>query len=341
MKKDFQLLLLLFLIATIHLPESVWAGVGMVTGFRTGTYIQFGNDIANVAENYGLMIDVKESEGSISNIERMNSRENAAFGIVQSDVMGFLLQKEPEIAQKLSMIFPFYSEEVHILTSKKNRRISDLKGKSISTGTQGSGSWLTFANLRHIMDINPVHEVNNLEPLDALIAVLEGKIDALIYVAGKPVKLFSKLELLYQNPDYRPLIEQVHFLPLNDSKMLRKYYVESRIMPSDYSWLKEQTPTIAVKALLVSYDFSTHQSPYYESRCRQIGRLAGIIRENFNYLKENGHEKWKAVDLDAEIGSWKQDACSQPIVPAKNEPKIVPRKNESKISRKLREIFQE
>jgi TRAP-type uncharacterized transport system substrate-binding protein len=43
-------------------------GIGMVTGTATGTYIQFGQDIAKVARSVGLDILVKESEGSIDNI---------------------------------------------------------------------------------------------------------------------------------------------------------------------------------------------------------------------------------------------------------------------------------
>ena len=74
--------------------------IGMVTGSRTGTYIQFGNDIAGVAKSVGLDILVKDSQGSIDNIKRINSKENATFGIVQSDVLGFLSRSEsPEIAR--------------------------------------------------------------------------------------------------------------------------------------------------------------------------------------------------------------------------------------------------
>ena len=91
--------------------------IGMVTGSKTGTYIQFGNDIAGVAKTVGLDILVKDSQGSIDNIRRINSKENATFGIVQSDVLGFLSRSEnPEmrlVAGRLRLIFPFYNEEVH------------------------------------------------------------------------------------------------------------------------------------------------------------------------------------------------------------------------------------
>ena len=51
----------------------------MVTGSQTGTYIKFGNDIAGVAKTVGLEILVKDSQGSIDNIKRINSKENANF----------------------------------------------------------------------------------------------------------------------------------------------------------------------------------------------------------------------------------------------------------------------
>ncbi len=301
--------------------ESTWAFIGMVTGDKTGTYYRFGQDISRVAQRQGLDIQVKASEGSISNIERMNSRENAAFGIVQSDVLGFLYHKRPDLAKRLSMIYPFYSEEVHILTRKTITDFSELKDKKIATGTKGSGNWLTLANLMNIMGVKPAEEVTRLTPLEAVIAVLEGKIDAMIYVAGKPVNLFKKLEKLNQNPKYRPLIEAVHFLPIANSKMLKEYYITSRINAADYGWVEEDVPTIAVKALLVTFDFSSGHSAYYRERCRQIRSMASIIRKNLSYLKQNGHPKWQGVDLDMEIGRWKRDLCAHPSSsrPPKNE----------------------
>ena len=299
-----------------------WAFVGMVTGDKTGTYYRFGQDIAQVAEKEGLDIEVKASEGSISNIERMNSRENAAFGIVQSDVLGFLYLKKPDMAKKLSMIYPLFSEEVHILARKNISRFSDLEGKRIATGTKGSGNWLTIANLLHIMRIAPAEEITDLKPLDAVIAVLEGKVDAMIYVAGKPVNIFKKLEKLGQQPKFSPLIKAVHFLPLDNSDMLKEYYVPSRINASDYSWLEKDVPTIAVKALLVSFDFSRQNSSYYQNRCGQIRKLSLAIRDNLAYLRQNGHPKWRDVDLDTEIGKWKRDLCAHPDSPSQTKDEL-------------------
>jgi hypothetical protein len=146
--------------------------------------------------------------------------------------------------------------------------------------------------------------------LDALIYVLEGKIDAMIYVAGKPVPLFSKMEDLYQRPKYKPLIDKVHFVPLNHPEMLEEYYVCSEIGPLDYNWVDKRISTIAVKALLVSFDFSGSQTPYYKKRCEQLRYLSSMIKNNFELLKRKGHQKWSEVNLEAKLGKWKPDTCA-------------------------------
>ena len=100
-------------------------GIGMVTGSKTGTYIQFGRNIAEVADEAGLEIIVKQSEGSMANIKRMVSKENAGLGIVQSDVLGFLKRSNDaetrRIASQLRLVFPFYNEEVHLFARRDIR----------------------------------------------------------------------------------------------------------------------------------------------------------------------------------------------------------------------------
>jgi TRAP transporter TAXI family solute receptor len=288
-------------------------GVGMVTGSKTGTYYQFGNDIAAVAKPKGVDILVKESKGSIDNIKRLNSRENAAFGIVQSDVLGFLSRsKNPEmqrVAERLRLIFPFYNEEVHLFANKSIQSFEDLQGKRLAVGEKESGNWLTSTNLLQMTGVKPAEQVY-LPPKEATIAVLKGEVDAMIYVAGKPVALFTALGNLKEKPDFAPLFDNVHFVPLEDTVMLREY-AESGIGPEDYPWISATVPTIAVKAVLMSFDFSGKRSPYFQQRCEDLAGIGQAIRANIGQLKKTGHPKWKEVNLDAEVGNWQKDTCSR------------------------------
>ncbi|HRY16783.1 MAG TPA: TAXI family TRAP transporter solute-binding subunit [Candidatus Competibacteraceae bacterium] len=287
--------------------------IGMVTGSKTGTYIQFGNDIAGIAKTAGLNILVKDSQGSIDNIRRMSSKENAALGIVQSDVLGFLNRSEsPEMRQvagRLRLIFPFYNEEVHLFASKSIQSFSDLQGKRVVVGEEGSGNWLTAINLLQLTGIKPA-ELLKIAPLSGVTAVLKGEADAMFYVAGKPVSLFTKVGNLINKPEFAAMLANVHFVPLDDPKMLREY-ASAQIGPADYEWLDSETPTIAVKAVLMSFDFSGKQSAYFAQRCQQLATLGHAIRTNLNSLQQTGHPKWKEVNLDEKVGIWSLDQCSR------------------------------
>jgi TRAP transporter TAXI family solute receptor len=169
----------------LFVPQAKAESIGMVTGSTTGTYFQFGQDIAKLAPTAGLEILVRESEGSIGNIRRLISRENAALGIVQSDVLGFLSRSEdPEmrrISERLRLVFPFYNEEVHLLARKEVQRFEDLDGKRVVVGTKGSGNWLTSNNLLRMINIKPAERIE-LPPPEGASAVLGGEADAMVAV---------------------------------------------------------------------------------------------------------------------------------------------------------------
>jgi TRAP transporter TAXI family solute receptor len=287
--------------------------LGIVTGSEAGTYIKFGQDMAALTEQYGLSLLVKESEGSLANIRRLISKENAAVGIVQSDVLGFLTRSQDNrmrrVASLLRLIFPFYNEEVHLYAHKDIQSFADLAGKRVVVGTKGSGNWLTTTNLLHMMDVEPAERMN-LSPPEGVTAVLTGKADAMIYVAGKPVKLFSNIEQLKNSKKYGDLVKNVHFVPLDDPKMMKEY-LPANLTPQDYGWIEQEVATIAVKAVLVSFDFSRKPTPYYERRCRELGVLGAAIRSNLALLRDNGHPKWNEVDLEQDVGLWKADTCSR------------------------------
>ena len=302
----------LSLLAQPVIAQSKSTTLGLVTGPKTGTYYAFGKDIAAASAKAGVKVDAKESEGSIDNIKRINSAENAGIGIVQSDVLGFLARsKSPDsikMAKNLRMIFPFYNEEVHILARKEVKKFSDLSGKKIAIGEEGSGNMLTSINLFSMMNVNPA-EMKKIPPAQGVVAVLRGDLDAVIFVAGKPVRLFKNLEdlTLPENEKYAPMLDNVHFLPLDNPKMLEEYK-PAQIAGADYNFVKKTVPTIAVQAVMVSYNFAGGN----KKRCAMLSKLAGGVRDNLDDLKKNGHPKWKEVNLDANAGFWQKDACVWP-----------------------------
>ena len=293
------------------------ATLGMVTGPKTGTYVAFGKDIAGQAKKAGIDIAVKPSSGSIDNIKRITgTEENAALGIVQSDVLGFLKRsKNPEslaTAQKLRMVLPFYREEVHVLARREVGSFADLAGKRVVVGSEGSGSMLTSVNLFSLLGIKPA-KMYQVEPPEGIVAVLNNRADAMVFVGGKPVRLFKNLEEVagIAKGPLAGKMQEVHLLPLDDPRLTQEYSAAS-ITPEDYAYVEQLVPTVAVNAMLVSYDFTRKNTAYYRQRCAALGKVTQSIRDNLESLKSSGHPKWREVDLQADVLSWQRDECALP-----------------------------
>lgn len=295
-------------------PQQPAPTVGLVTGPATGTYIRIGNDIAGAAQRYGVKIDVKESQGSIENLKRINSRENASLGIVQSDLLGYLRRsQEPEtkkLAENLRLVFPFYQEEVHVLARTTVKNFQDLNGKRVVVGEVGSGHWLTSMNLLTMYGIKPV-QLLRLAPAEAVAAVLKNQADAMVFVGGKPVKLFQNLDEIARVPNspYKELLKQVHFVPLQDQRLQNEYAV-STVTPQDYTFQTTPVPTIAVRAMLVSYDFSHAGKGIQKAKCDAIGKIGAALKHDLPKLQQQGHGKWQEVSLtNPDVGLWERDQC--------------------------------
>jgi TRAP transporter TAXI family solute receptor len=322
MKQVISILCSLLLLSanTLCANESV----GMVTGSSTGTYIQFGKDIASVSQQSGVTLLVKSSKGSLDNIRRMSSSENAAFAIVQSDVLGYLSKNSDvnfrRYAKRLRLIYPFYDEEVHLFARKEIQTLRDLAGKTIVVGPKSSGSNMTAWNILKIAKIKPAKKLN-VSIDDGISMVLRGDADAVFVVAGKPRKGFTNL-FSTTNSGVKQLLQQVHFVPLNDKALLEEY-VSSDLSSQEYSIIDQSIATIAVKALLVTYDFSSEHSAYFKKRCQQIRTISNAIRQNIGILRQQHHKKWLQVDLDGDMESWQIDNCSHAILqpPSSNKAK--------------------
>lgn len=297
--------------------------LGMVTGPATGTYIAIGNDIAKVVATDGAVLEIKSSNGSIDNIRRIaEAGENAALGIVQSDVLGFLKRSQnprsQQIAERLRLIFPFYQEEVHVLARKDIKDFAGLNGKRVAIGQQGSGNMLTAMNLMTLSGVKPA-QMMQIPPDQGVVAVLAGEADAAIFTAGKPVTLFRNLEQMRSdfNGKYAELLNQVHFLPVSGAAV-GKEYNKAEITPKDYDFVKDAVPTVAVTSVLVAYDFSSQKNPYFRERCSQLEQVGRAIRTHLAWLRENGHPKWKEVEPFREVALWKRDSCAWRQAEAEN-----------------------
>ena len=270
--------------------------VGIITGSDKGTYYQFGLDVQKLVKENGFNVTVHPSKGSIENIYAVYQRPGVQLGIVQSDVLAFVakVQTDPvlqRIAKKTKMVFPLYNEEVHIIGRRGIADFDDLAGKRVAVGRDGSGTYLTARLLFKLSDVAP-GEMVPIDTGEALAALKAGRIDAMFYVAGYPVKLLTE--------DVKAT-DELALIPIT-SKSIVEFYPRAEIPAQTYAWQPTAVNTVAAKAVLVSFDFRRRD-------CDTVGKVAQQVATRLDWLQKNGHPKWKAVDLNYPLRGWEQYDC--------------------------------
>jgi uncharacterized protein len=272
--------------------------LGLITGGEKGTYYQFGLDLQKLVKPAGINLNVFTSKGSIENVYAVYQRPGVPMGIVQSDVLAFVSRVQTDqtlqlIAKKTRMVFPLYNEEVHLLGKKGIANFDDLAGRRVAVGRDGSGTYLTARLLFKLSEVTP-SEMVPIDTGEALAELKAGRIDAMFYVAGYPVKLLKE-----DVTDTDNLV----LIPITNKSVL-EFYPSAEIPAGVYPWQAAAVNTAAVKAVLVSFDFRRRD-------CDNVGKFAQIVSRNLDSLQKTGHAKWKAVDLNYPLRGWEQYDCVQ------------------------------
>jgi TRAP transporter TAXI family solute receptor len=276
-------------------------GYKIVTGPERGTYIQIGQDLSHwVAEPAGIDLEVLPSKGSAENVQRMRYEPGVKLALVQSDVYQAYVdmakagnREAGETIQPLRLIMPLYDEEIYFVVRADSplNYIHQIKDKTLSVGLIGSGTAQSATTLYKLMFNQPVPDENaqHYSNEDALAKLIVGKIDVAIIVAGQPAKLFQDM-----NPE---LLSQIRLLKFDssapESARATQTYFPATIRTSSYpNWIKQDTPTLTVKAFLVTYDYNLRGT------VGTMTHFADSLCAHFDELQANGHPKWKQVKMD-------------------------------------------
>lgn len=276
----------------------------ILTGGPSGTYIKFGRDIAGLAAACGITLNVRESAGSLENFLGVRNRPQTQFGIVQSDVLEYMktyAADDPAIARALTGVriaFPLYNEEVHILARKDIPDLAGLAGKRVAIGVQDSGTFLTASLILDLAKVQPAERVM-IGPNESLTELLAGRIDAFFYVAGAPAELFNSTQID---------ANAYHLLPISDP-VLKTVYVPAQIAGGTYPFQADPVDVVAVKAVLMTYEYDTRRNAYHRASCNAVAEVSHLILTQIDELKASGHPKWKSVELNAIPPGWDIGAC--------------------------------
>ncbi|WP_240048392.1 TAXI family TRAP transporter solute-binding subunit [Crenalkalicoccus roseus] len=268
--------------------------VGIISGGVDGTYIRIAADLAAVLDDGDtLRVLPILGKGSLQNLSDILVLRGVDIGIVQSDVLAFARRERllPGLDGLVQYITKLYDEEVHVLARPGIARIADLDGEVVNVDLRGSGTAMTASLLFEGLGvrIRPAHETQDL----ALARLGRGEIAALVFVAGKPARLFAAI----------PPGSGLHFLPVPMTPALMETYLPSTLTHADYPALVaegETVETIGVGAVMAVYAWQ----PGTE-RHRKVARFVEALHARFpEFLRPPRHPKWREVNLAAQVPGW-------------------------------------
>lgn len=283
--------------------------VGIITGGVDGTYIRFAADLANVLDDGELRVLAIIGKGSLQNISDIILLRGIDIGIVQSDALAFARRTRmlPGVDSQIQYITKLYDEEVHLLARPGIASVQDLAGQVVNVDVRGSGTAMTAALLFEGLGVR-VRTAN--EPQDvALTKLRAGEIAAMVFVTGKPARLFASV----------PADSGLSFLAIPATPALLETYLPSTLTADAYPNLIPpggSIETIAVGAVMAVYAWQ----PGTE-RHRKVARFIEAMTRKFDlFLQPPRHPKWREVNLAAQVPGWTRfDATSPPRPPRRRQ----------------------
>jgi TRAP transporter TAXI family solute receptor len=263
------------------------APVGIASGQPTGTNYPMVADIQKVCSTTKSPINNVVSNGSLDNIDKIYSDKSTQYGIIQVDALKYQQGQDPKMMERIVMVFPFFSTEMHLVAKDGSpiRSLADLAGKRVVEGPEGSGTWVSVQVIKALTHLQwqPI----NKSQQDGLNDVLSGQADAEFIVAGAPVSMLQKASGFKLVPLQHPAL---------DSFAL---YTKARIPSGMYHSSPAVTQTYKVDNVLATFAFKQQ----YQA---EISELVGCIASRIGELQTgNFHPKWKDVDpLDIDRIQW-------------------------------------
>ena len=259
-KKKLSLIAALGLSATLLLSacnggngagEEEYKFLSIVTGGTTGTYYTLGGTIAQIiSDEVEVETTAEVSQASAANMTALKDGK-AEIAFVQTDIAYYAtageFMFEGDAIDSIAAIGALYPETIQLVTTAKAGIASyeDLKGKKVSVGAPGSG---TFANAEQLLEIHGMTmddiQAQNLDFGESQESLQSGQIDAAFITSGTPT---GAVEALSATTD-------VVIVPVEDAKadeLIAKYpYYAKETIPEGTYKSAVEVPTVSVLAML-------------------------------------------------------------------------------------------
>lgn len=262
MKKTFKTLLVSAALAAglasgvASAQERVFFGIA--TGGTGGTYYPLGGMLAQVISNNAALEGKKISataetgNASVANAGLLG-RGAIESAFVAADILDAAYNGTKQFKGKqiknLRALGALYPETVQLVAQPGIKSFEELKGKSVSSGSPGSGQWQLLGDLlaAHGMKREDVKEDYSSFSQSAE-KIKDGNLDASLITAGSPTASIVELSNGHS----------INILPLSGAPVekLREtqpYYAASVLPAGTYKGIDKDIQTIAVRAIWATH----------------------------------------------------------------------------------------
>jgi TRAP transporter TAXI family solute receptor len=288
------------IISLVFGVSSVWAQksvrLSIVTGGTGGVYYPMGGGMASILSKYIPYVEAtaEVTTASVDNC-RLLERRKADLAFTMADTAWDAYQGKTPFKEKIPLrtVAVLYPNNMHVVTveGKGIEKITDLKGKRVSTGAPGSGTEIMALRIIEAYGLDPNKDMSRdkLSVSESAGALKDKKIDAFFWVGGLPTAAVIDLAA---TPGVKvKLIAHGEVV----SKMRERYgpiYIKWNIPSNTYPGQDAEVPIAVVWNILVCHE-------------RMQGDLAyDIVKNLFDHKPElvAVHREARYLSLESQAG---------------------------------------
>ncbi|MFZ9556113.1 MAG: TAXI family TRAP transporter solute-binding subunit [Limnohabitans sp.] len=241
--------------------------ISIATGGTGGVYYPLGGGMAAVLSKNipGLQATAEVTGGSVDNL-KLISTGKPYLGMVMSDAAQDALRGVDKFNGNkvpLKTLMVMYPNRMHVVSieGKGVSKMSDLKGKRVSTGAPGSATEVMAFRLIEAVGLDKDKDMKRerLSVAESVNALKDGKIDAFFWVGGLPTAAVTDLA---NTPGTKiKMIDHAEAV----AAMNKKYgnlYIEDVIDKSVYKGMDADNKQATVMNILVAHENLDEKTAY-------------------------------------------------------------------------------
>jgi uncharacterized protein len=286
----FALALAAFAFAVVAVAQNLSIG----TGGTGGVYYPLGGGLAAVLSKYvpGMQATAEVTGGSVDNLKLVGT-EKPYLAFTMADAAQDAFKGEDKFKGNkvpLKTLMVLYPNRMHIVSveGKGINKLSDLKGKHVSTGSPGSATEVMAFRIIEAAGLDKDKDMKRerLGVAESVNAIKDNKIDAFFWVGGLPTAAVTDLA---NTPGTKiKMIDHAEVV----AKMNQKFgqlYVEDTIPKTMYKGMDTDNKQATVMNILVAHEKMDEKTAYniVKAVFDHKADLVAVHKEAENFKLEN------------------------------------------------------